>query len=63
MGAADRWLEAVDKVYAGEDDAQMFDRAMRVKGDVDRVVIDYAILRELRGIRAALETGGQRQPQ
>lgn len=56
MSATDRWLESVDAIYGGEDDAKMFDRAMRVKGDVDRVIIEYSILQELRAIRQALES-------
>ena len=59
MSAADRWLESAEQVYAGEDEAKLLDRAMRVKGDVDRVVIEFAILRELRAIRAALDADGK----
>lgn len=55
MGAVERWLKAAEEVYRGEDDGRLFDRAMRVKGDVDRVVFDFLILQELRAIRAALE--------
>lgn len=58
MSALDRWLAAAEAIYAGDDDGKLFDRASRVKGDVDRVIVGLAILRELRGIREALERDG-----
>ena len=59
MSVAECWLESAEKIYMGEDEAKMMDRAMRVKGDVDRVVIDLFMLKELRAIRAALETNNK----
>lgn len=55
MAAADKWFEAAREAYQGDDEGKLLDRAMRVKGDVDRVVFDFLILEELRAIRAALE--------
>jgi hypothetical protein len=56
MNAANRWLKSIEQIYGGEDEATVFDRATRMKGDVDRVVIEYAILKELEAIRALLKS-------
>jgi hypothetical protein len=56
MNAVQRWLKNMEKIYGGEDEAAVFDRATRMKGDVDRVVIEFAILKELEAIRALLKS-------
>ena len=55
MGAADRWLEFIDTIFDGEDDAQLYERALRARGDVDKLVLAYLTYRELRAIRRLLE--------
>lgn len=56
MSVIRRWRETMMKIYDGEDETALFDRATRLKGDVDRVVIEYAILKELEAIRALLKS-------
>ncbi len=55
MSVARRWMDSADRVYGGEDEAAVFERATRLQGDVDRVVIEYLILQELIAIRRQLE--------
>jgi len=55
MSAAERWLKAAERDYLGESEGPMLDRAMRVKGDADRVLMALFSLHELRAIRQLLE--------
>ncbi len=55
MKAAQHWMTSAERVYGGEDEAAIFDRATRLQGDVDRVMIEFLILQELRAIRRQLD--------
>ncbi len=70
MNAAERWLEIARQIYGGTDEGKLFDRGMRIRGDVDRAVFAFAMLEELKAIRQLLESqhseldkaGGSGQP-
>lgn len=55
MNAVEQWFSQAEKVFQGNDPNQLFDRLLRSKGEVDRAVIEYLMLRELIAIREALE--------
>lgn len=55
MNAVEQWFSQAEKVFQGNDPNQLFDRLLRSKGEVDRAVIEYLMLQELRAIREALQ--------
>jgi len=62
MNAAEKWFTAAREVYAGADEARMYDRAMRAKSDVDSVVLEFLLLEELRAIRHYLQKQATQEP-